>query len=73
MEKVISIVGSEIFTNGSGSGLSGAQMVRPMVISEMPENATISPALADWIGLRPRPVNSYSATIFAFCLRDESW
>ena len=31
------------------------------------------PALADWIGLRPRPVNSYSATIFAFCLRDESW
>ena len=44
MEKVISIVGSEIFTNGSGSGCSSVQMVRPMVMSEMPENATISPA-----------------------------
>ena len=46
MENVISIVGSEIFTNGSGSTASATQSVRPMVISEMPEKATISPALA---------------------------
>ena len=58
MENVISIVGSEIFTNGSGSTASATQSVRPMVISEMPEKATISPALASWMGLLPRPVNS---------------
>ena len=45
-ENVISMVGSEIFTKGSGSTCSGAQIVRPMVMSAMPENATISPAPA---------------------------
>ena len=46
MENVISIVGSEILTNGSGCTSSATQIVRPMVMSEMPENATISPAAA---------------------------
>ena len=72
-EKVISIVGSEILTNGSGSTVSRSQSVRPMVMSEMPEKATISPAEACWMGLRPRPVNSYSATTFSFFLMDGSW
>lgn len=42
--KVISMVGSEIFTKGSGSTHSGAHRVRPMVMSAIPDSATISPA-----------------------------
>ena len=57
-ENVISSVGAEIFTNGSGSTSSGAQIVRPMVMSEMPENATISPAEASCTGTFPSPSNS---------------
>ena len=45
-EKVISMVGAEIFTKGSASGQSGAQMVSPMVTSPMPLRATMSPAPA---------------------------
>ena len=57
-EKVISMVGSEILTKGRGSTASGAQMVRPMVMSAIPEKATISPAEAAWMGVFPRPSNS---------------
>ena len=44
-EKVISTVGSLIFTKGSGSTLEGLHRVLPMVTSGRPENATISPAV----------------------------
>src|SRR5699024_11815923 len=42
-EKVISMVGAEIFTNSMGSMASGAQMVSPMVISPMPLMAMMLP------------------------------
>ena len=39
----IAIVGSEIFWNSIGTGLSGEQIVSPMEISAIPEIATIEP------------------------------
>ena len=56
-EKVISMVGAEIFTNSMGSTASGAQMVSPMVISPMPLMAMMLPAVASVTGTRPRPSN----------------
>ena len=56
-EKVISMVGAEIFTNSMGSGASGAQMVSPMVMSPMPLMAMMLPAVASVTGTRPRPSN----------------
>ena len=64
--KVISMVGSEIFTKGRGSTTMGSHNVRPMVISAMPDRATISPALACCTGTLARPSNSYSAVALAF-------
>ena len=58
MEKVISMVGAEIFTKGRGSGLAKAQMVSPMVISPMPLIAMIFPAAASCTGVLVRPLNS---------------
>ena len=58
MEKVISMVGAEIFTNGRGSGLATAQMVSPMVISPMPLMAMILPAEDSVTAFLLRPSNS---------------
>ena len=44
-QKVISTVGSLIFTKGSGSILEGLHRVLPMVTSGRPEKATMSPAV----------------------------
>ena len=65
-EKVISTVGALIFTKGSGSTQSGAQMVSPMVISPMPLRAMMLPAVASVMGTLPRPANSYMLTALAF-------
>ena len=56
-EKVISMVGAEIFTNSMGSTASGAQMVSPMVTSPIPLMAMMLPAVASLTGTRPRPSN----------------
>ena len=66
MEKVISTVGAEIFTKGSGSTQSGAQIVSPIVMSPMPDMAMMLPAVASVTGTLPRPSNSYMLTAFAF-------
>ena len=58
MEKVISIVGAEIFTKGSASTHSGAQMVSPMVMSPMPDRQMMLPAVDSVTGFLPRPSNS---------------
>ena len=65
-EKVISMVGAEIFTKGRGSTQSGAQMVSPMVMSPMPDMAMMLPAVASVMGCLPRPWNSYMDTALAF-------
>ena len=65
-EKVISMVGAEIFTNSMGSTQSGTQMVSPMVTSPMPLMAMIFPADASVTGTLARPSNSYSAVALAF-------
>ena len=65
-EKVISMVGAEIFTNSMGSTASGAQMVSPMVTSPMPLMAMMLPAVDSVTGTLPRPSNSYSAVALAF-------
>ena len=65
MEKVISTVGALIFTKGSGSTQVGVQMVSPMVISPIPDMATMLPASASVIGTLPRPANSYILTALA--------
>ena len=64
-EKVMAMVGSAILTKGSGSTVSGAQMVSPMMISAMPETATISPTLALSTGTRLRPVELDTALTLA--------
>ena len=64
-EIVISIVGSEILTNGSGSIASGTQMVSPMVMSAMPDSAMILPAPASVTACRASPSNWYRLTAFA--------
>ena len=66
IEKVISIVGAEIFTKGSGSTALGSQMVSPMVISPMPLRAMMLPAVDSVTGFLPRPSNSYRLTALAF-------
>ena len=53
MEKVISTVGAEIFTKGSGSTQSGAQIVSPIVMSPMPDMAMMLPAVASVTGTLP--------------------
>ena len=65
-EKVISMVGADIFTKGRGSTHSGAQMVSPMVMSPMPDMAMMLPASASVTGTRCRPWNSYMDTALAF-------
>ena len=65
-EKVISIVGAEIFTNSIGSTQLGAQIVSPMVMSPMPDMAMMLPASASVMGTRCRPSNSYMDTALAF-------
>ena len=54
-EKVITTVGSETLTKGRGSTQSGGHMVSPMLMSGMPETATISPTVALWHSTRFRP------------------
>ena len=66
IEKVISIVGAEIFTKGSGSTALGSQIVSPMVISPMPLRAMMLPAVDSVTGFLPRPSNSYRLTALAF-------
>ncbi len=56
-EKVISIVGADIFTKGSGVGSAGEHMVSPIVISPMPDMAIILPASASVTGSRSSPLN----------------
>lgn len=65
-EKVISMVGAEIFTKGRGSTQEVAQMVSPMVISGMPDRAMMLPAVASVMGFLPSPSNSYMETALAF-------
>ena len=64
-EKVISMVGAEIFTNSMGSTASGAQIVSPMVMSPMPLMAMMLPAVASCTGTRCRPSNWYMDTALA--------
>ncbi len=64
-EKVISTVGALIFTKGSGSTQSGAQMVSPMVMSPMPLRAMILPAVAWVTAWRLSPSNWYKLTALA--------
>ena len=54
-EKVISTVGSDIFTNLCGSTQSGEHTVSPMFIFSRPEKQTISPAIALSQGTRLKP------------------
>ena len=56
-EKVISIVGAEIFTNSIGSTAAGEHIVSPIVTSPMPLMATMLPAEASWTLTRCRPSN----------------
>ncbi len=56
-EKVISIVGSPIFTKGRGSEPAMEQRVFPIVISSKPEIHTISPIDADSTGSFCSPSN----------------
>ena len=65
-EKVISMVGAEIFTNSIGSTQEGTQIVSPMVISPMPLMAMILPAEASVTGTLFRPSYSYSVVALAF-------
>ena len=69
----IRLIGKEFKDTSDDELMLWIEMVRPMVISEIPEKATISPAAADSMALRPRPVNSYRATTLAFCWRLGSW
>lgn len=62
----IAIVGSEIFWNSIGTGLSGEQIVSPMEISAIPEIATIEPMPASFTSTLFRPSNSYNLLIFTF-------
>ena len=64
-EKVISMVGAEIFTKGRGSAKPRAQTVSPMVISPMPLMAMMLPAPASVTGTRFRPSNWYRLTALA--------
>ena len=57
-EKVISMVGADIFTKGRGSGVSGSQIVSPMVMSDMPDMAMMLPAVDSVTGTRVSPSNS---------------
>ena len=57
-EKVISSVGALIFTKGSASTASGAQMVSPMVISGIPLMAMMLPAVDSLTAFRAKPSNS---------------
>ena len=72
-EKVISIVGAEIFTNSIGSTQVGAQIVSPMVMSPMPDMAMMLPASASVTGTRCRPSNSYMDTALAFLAGASGW
>ena len=72
-EKVISMVGSLILTNGMGIMAAGSQMVLPMVMLSMPEIATISPTVAESTGLFFRPSYWYSAVILPLVLRSGLW
>ena len=56
-ENVMRTVGSEIFTNGSGSTCTGSQMVSPMFRFSKPETATISPMPTSVAFTRLRPSN----------------
>ncbi len=53
--KNMDMVGSSISTKGMGSGHSLSQMVSPMVMSDIPETAMISPMEAESISARFRP------------------
>ena len=55
--KVISIVGSLIFTKGNGSGLVVEVSVSPIVMSSAPEKHTISPITASSTLTRVSPSN----------------
>ena len=61
-EKVISSVGSEIFTKGSDSTAVGSQIVSPIVIFSTPEIQTISPAVASstFTLFKPSMVNRFA-------------
>ena len=72
-EKVISMVGAEIFTKGRASAWPAAQMVSPMVMSPMPDMAMMFPAEASVTGTRARPSNWYRLTALALRLCSGSW
>ena len=72
-EKVISIVGAEIFTNSIGSTQVGVQIVSPMVMSPIPDMAMMLPASACVTGTRCRPSNSYIDTALAFLAGASGW
>ena len=57
-QKVIEIVGSSIFTKGSGSAIAGRQMVSPISRSVKPDTATMSPTSARSAFTRFNPSNS---------------
>ena len=65
-EKVISMVGAEIWTNSMGSTQEGTQMVSPMVISPIPDMAMMLPAVASVTGTLARPSYWYRAVALAF-------
>ena len=54
-EKVTATVGSETLTKGRGSTRSGGHIVSPMLMSGMPDTATISPTVALSHSMRFRP------------------
>ncbi len=67
-EKVISIVGIDIFANSIASIFSISHIVSPMDMSGIPENDIISPTLAFSIGSLFTPSNPYIfVTLALYC------
>ena len=60
-EKAMRTVGSSTVIGGSASGCSGSAMVSPMLTSDRPMTATISPAAASSVFVRPSPSKTPSS------------
>jgi len=61
---VIETVGSSIFTNGIFSGLDKSQIVSPMLMFDIPDTATISPASTSSTSVLFNPIYVNNFAIF---------
>ncbi|SIM51853.1 Uncharacterised protein [Mycobacteroides abscessus subsp. abscessus] len=65
---VTEIAGSSTVMRGSACACSGSASVSPIMISDIPATATMSPATASSVGLRSTPSVASSSVIFALVM-----